>query len=203
VGGGKIGNVKRRVFQLLAGVATLLVLGGVLLNQVFPEARFYLRGVAGGRCAMLAIEKQCVVVHLVNGWPDGDGGLGASRHMWLVHGWSGEQRRTHVGPASVALDEDGVADQARLHWDQLVGWHGPMRTRSAGVRIETAALALSLLPGLWLGIAIVRWMRDRLTFRRRRAGLCVACGYDLRASMGRCPECGRVTGDAAVRVSHS
>ena len=44
-------------------------------------------------------------------------------------------------------------------------------------------LATTWLPGLWL-------MRFRLLRRRKKLGLCLDCGYDLRASEGKCPECG-------------
>lgn len=45
------------------------------------------------------------------------------------------------------------------------------------------AAALLPLPA-WCAFAL---RRDR---RRKRVGLCRRCGYDLRASAGRCPECG-------------
>jgi hypothetical protein len=44
-----------------------------------------------------------------------------------------------------------------------------------------------LVLALPLPVFAVRWVCRR---RRSRAGLCASCGYDLRASPGRCPECG-------------
>ncbi len=50
------------------------------------------------------------------------------------------------------------------------------------------ALMLAILPA-WRGAALViRRTQDRR--RQDRIGRCRACGYDLRATPGRCPECG-------------
>ena len=53
---------------------------------------------------------------------------------------------------------------------------------------------------LWLPLMLLSVMPVRWYMRRRRGlrpGLCPACGYDLRATPDRCPECGAGVGPAA------
>lgn len=47
----------------------------------------------------------------------------------------------------------------------------------------------------------IRWIaRSQRSKRRRLRGLCVRCGYDLRESAERCPECGWTTGSSGPSV---
>jgi hypothetical protein len=59
------------------------------------------------------------------------------------------------------------------------------------VPLSAVAGVLALLPIASFACAIRRLRRQR---RRADAGECAACGYDLRATPERCPECGAVRG---------
>ena len=91
----------------------------------------------------------------------------------------------------------------RLHWNLGVPrlWtdhSGPnlwgvggvsVVTRMAEVPFWTLAAPFAVLP-------LARVGRNFRAARRTRSGLCPACGYDLRATPGRCPECGTIAAPA-------
>lgn len=69
---------------------------------------------------------------------------------------------------------------------------GDLQGRSKpGVLVLVRCWVVMVVSGVWPALAMFgRWRRRRVTSE----GYCAECGYDLRATPGRCPECGRVAG---------
>jgi len=81
-------------------------------------------------------------------------------------------------------------------------WAGTAAILALQREWEAAVLVALALAGV---LAFFTWLitqgyRAELMRDRRSRGLCVGCGYDLRASGGRCPECGRVAAAAEPRM---
>jgi hypothetical protein len=98
---------------------------------------------------------------------DGPLGRGVDWRWWKVRGHSGPAT-FHNWSGTGPLVPDGQTQSVTLpHW----------------MLAATAARPAVLLTAARLPM----WLRAR---RRRAAGLCVRCGFDLRATPDRCPECG-------------
>ena len=89
------------------------------------------------------------------------------------------------------IRERGWLGFEKGYWAATVGngvLSGPVRGDYLSVPVWFLLLASGVLPASW-GVGAARRRR------RARGGLCRRCGYDLRATPARCPECGAVPGD--------
>jgi hypothetical protein len=73
---------------------------------------------------------------------------------------------------------------------------GLLPAARGGVVVVVRYWVLCLIFSIWPAVVGVRWWKRK----RKRPGMCRKCGYDLRASPERCPECGEVmVGASEVR----
>jgi hypothetical protein len=97
------------------------------------------------------------------------------------------------GRRRIELNPDGTAERTVYHRGYSdIRETGDMPYWTISIPARTSAVALGILPAAWLLIAISRRLLRFVRTRHRQAECrCVWCGYDLRASKDRCPECGR------------
>ena len=133
-------------------------------------------------------------------------------------GWSAGKIAHQCGLASGRLrlgktilgDEGGTwGDSSFIHTTYSAAIDPPSRrfpatlrnlgfAREHHVEGHNSESSMIMIP-LWLVFLIFcgvfttcRWLSTKLLHQqRRRTGLCAACGYDIRATPDRCPECGQ------------
>ena len=123
---------------------------------------------------------------------------------WDDSGWGGkrERRLSHVSepPTAYPVGQIGMPFRGGLGFHILFPTSARRSAsgmrRTASVIVPHAALAIPLaMP------ALLRASRAWKRLRGVRRGRCAMCGYDLRGSPDRCPECGQAAadGEAAAR----
>jgi hypothetical protein len=116
-----------------------------------------------------------------------DGRVALASHrghfFWLRSFSTSDARDYYAGPV-------GEADQTRDIIRKNAKWRLLGFSYTAVPDVGVLVTPSWFVAGL-LAIVPAVWLRRRRGVRRRcRLGLCPTCGYDLRATPDRCPECG-------------
>jgi hypothetical protein len=145
--------------------------------------------------------------------------LDRQTHNGITHGDSQEEIMWGDGGLMLSYTSYNVWSGFKINGFDLTDPHPPGTTWSFGPYLpwpswdyrfadiskfsEGDSLSYYFRARLWLVAAVtsllpILWLRGKLRKRRKRQmGLCPNCGYDLRATPDRCPECGAIPNQAA------
>jgi len=103
-------------------------------------------------------------------------------------------RQTEADRSWAAWYRSASLDQLRANWRRDSTWPvtPPIRYSASYAAVFIATL---VVPMLWLALMC---FRARQRANRIAGHICVSCGYDLRATPDRCPECGTTPADQSA-----
>jgi hypothetical protein len=171
----------RRHLLTITSIFSLVLFAATIAASAWSRAAYANWGAfyvtAGGHC--FALE---------GSWPR----LSALHHNGHdkrgLHGFVNRYGRTQHPDGTWSISEPGEPRAGSVLGWFYAGRHDSPVSVSKWVTMPTWFVAglFAVLPALWV--------RGRLVRRQnRRRGHCPACGYDLRATPSRCPECGQVS----------
>jgi hypothetical protein len=195
--------VRRRLLKLLTALSLLLFVAVAVMwvRSHFVSDRFLYTPITvrpgGFRAEEYVVDTHrgvvsvCAIRHDYQKASMPAGLYDATLHQHFTTAFAAESKdgwRRRPGLAMDLPPDDGFDFRKRNeggpgHRGVIVEWDAPY----------WFLLLLCSLPAALLLIAASR--------RRRRSGLCPTCGYDLRATPGRCPECGTTPEAEATRQS--
>ena len=195
----------RRLFRILLNALTalslLLFVATVVLwvrsadtIDEFEYHRYVRAGAAVHRLtwSITSINGGIGITRVTGSAPAGD--LDTPIGMWCEHRQEDSQPQAY--PSGGIILVDGTS-RAGLRWRGFIigqtpyyttGGKWQFRLRFVTVPAWFAVLTTAALPT----VRFLRWRRNRRALSHGRRGLCPSCGYDLRATPDRCPECGAV-----------
>ena len=102
-----------------------------------------------------------------------------------------EFRTAHPAGWRWWFDGDEVTRDMNGYPPGFAARHSPYRDDPARPGDQWVLAVRPWLPAVVFAVLPAMWLRRFLKARRaRRLGLCASCGYDLRETPARCPECG-------------
>ena len=124
-----------------------------------------------------------------------DTGIGEKGERFSTNHFSLDRNKSLYMEEDEALDNVSFAGPTHIPGLRVEIY----RNQMTGMRLDATFVAhdllllivTAMLPLLWYAVRKINRGRIR---RRIKAGRCLQCGYDLRATPVRCPECGTVVG---------